>query len=319
MKKYIVAGFVFVGSFAALQIFTFSARVEKTNSLPEKEHLISALEIPSGLSFAGETVPVDMLDVTERLDKELLVNKFWHSQTILFFKKANRWFPFIVPILIRNGIPEDFKYLALAESGLSHVISPAGATGFWQFMAASGKKYGLEINDNIDERYHVEKSTEAACKYLKEAYGMFGSWAMAAASYNMGVEGLKRQVEKQKQTSYFDLFLNEETARYYYRLVALKCVLENPEKYSFAISKKHLYPAVPVKKVQVDSTISDLVNFASVQGITYKTLKSFNPWLRQFSLENKTGKSYWVDVPDTSFKYKSWIEKMSKEDSLAGD
>ncbi len=322
MKKGILTLGLFLSLFLILKIFSFSigGTESKTSSVSfENEHryYTKGLDIPLNVSFAGERIPTEDFDIAERLDKELLINTYWQSQTILLFKRAHRWFPTIEKILKKNGIPEDFKFLALAESGLLNVVSPAGATGYWQFMNAAGKRYGLEMSEQIDERYHMEKSTEAACKYLREAYVEFGSWTMAAASYNMGIEGLKKQRSQQNEISYFDLFLNEETSRYIFRLVALKEVLSNPEKYNFKIEKKHLYPPVPVTLVYVDTSISSLVDFASFKGVSYKALRHFNPWLRQYSLNNPTGKSYIIQLPDTNFSYRKYVETMAYEDSMS--
>lgn len=319
MKKGILAVLGFTLALLVMRVFVFSMdkpMVNPAEKYSDVDSYTRALEIPTDLAFAGESIPTEMFDVAERLDKELLVNANWHSQTILLYKKAKRWFPVIEPILKKNNVPDDFKYLALAESGLSNVVSPAGATGYWQFLQPAGKKYGLEISDNVDERYHLEKSTEAACKYLIEAKREFASWIMAAASYNMGIQGLKNQVNNQRQTSYFDLYLNDETSRYIFRLVALKEVFSNPEKYKYKISKKYWYPTIPVNEVTVDSSITSLVDFAESKGINYKILKMFNPWLRQTSLQNKDKKSYSIKIPDPGFNYRRYIERMAAEDSL---
>jgi hypothetical protein len=258
------------------------------------------LPLPEKLDFAGEEVPMNQWDVRERLDRELLVNTYWHSNTLLCIKRARRWFPIIEPILKANGVPDDFKYLALIESGLTNVISPAGATGYWQFMDETGKGYGLEINDQIDERYHVEKSTQAACHYLIDAYDKYGSWAMAAASYNMGIGGPIRQMERQNETTYWELLLNEETGRYVYRILAMKEILNNADKYGFVIRPSDLYEPLEAKSITIDSSITDLAAFANSFNISYKELKLYNPWLRQNYLKNKEKKSYEIKLPATA-------------------
>lgn len=258
---------------------------------------IYALNLPQSLDFAGEDVPLGDPEIQERLDRELLVNTYWQSQTLLFFKRANREFEIIDPILKKHGIPEDFRYLAVIESGLSNVVSPAGATGYWQLLKGTAQEYGLEVNNDVDERYHVEKATEAACKYLKESYNQFDSWTLAAASYNMGRDGLARQLERQRGESYYDLILNSETGRYLFRIMAIKQILESPEKHGFHFREKDLYAKVPVREVVVDTSIADLGKFAQSEGINYRILKYHNPWLRTEELPNEKGKKYVISIP----------------------
>ena len=254
--------------------------------------------IPSEVSFAGETVPIERYDVREALDRELLVNVYWQSNLLLYCKRAHRWFPVIEPILKANDVPDDFKYLALIESGLMNVTSPSKASGFWQFLKETGISFGLEINDEVDERYHLEKATEAACKYLKNSYKQHKSWVMAAAAYNMGDGGVKKSIARQQNTSYWDLQLNEETARYVFRILAAKIILSHPQQYGIRIRIADLYqPIVPDTKLRVDTSINDLVDFAIQQGITYKELKTFNPWLRSDKLTNKEKKTYIILIP----------------------
>lgn len=266
-----------------------------------KNYRIYSLVIPSKLDFAGEAVPLNKFDVRESLDREMLLNTYWQSQSILMHKRAYRWFKIILPILKKNQIPEDFKYVAMIESGFTNAVSPSGASGFWQFLDKTGLHYGLTVNTNVDERYHVEKATEAACKYFKEAYAKFGNWTMVAASYNMGITGIYKQSELQKTNTYYDLLLNQETGRYVYRILALKEIIEHPAKYGFIIRKKDIYPAVPFQKVKIDSTISNLVNFAETVGTNYKVLKLLNPWLRENSLDNKEKRTYEIEVPVNNF------------------
>jgi hypothetical protein len=259
---------------------------------------VYSLPTPVNVTFAGEEVPLDRFGVREKLDRELLVNTYWHSNTLLLFKRCNRWFPVIEPILARNGVPDDFKYLAVIESGLTNAVSSAGATGFWQFLKATGESYGLEVNDEVDERYHVERSTEAACRYLNEAYRKFGDWALVAASYNMGMGGVNKQIERQKVQEYWDLLLNEETSRYVYRILAVKEILNNGTAYGFVVRESDLYDPYEVRTVAIDSSVTDLADFALAQGANYNVLKSLNPWLRQSYLENPKKKSYTILFPE---------------------
>ena len=256
------------------------------------------LEIPDSLTFAGEQIPLDILDVKERLDRELHINTYWHNNSIFIYKRANRWFPQIEAILREEGVPDDFKYLAVIESGLLNVTSPANAVGFWQFLKSTARELDLEVTREVDERYHPLKSTRAACSYLKEAHKDFGSWTLAAASYNMGVRGLKNRLEEQRVNSYFDLLLNEETSRYVFRAIAAKELLTHPITYGFEIPPEHLYNQEPLKEIEVTETIEDLVQFAQDQGINYKILKKHNPWLRRKKLSVKSGDSYIISVPD---------------------
>lgn len=253
--------------------------------------------LPDTLSFAGEGVPMHLTDVRERVDKELHINTYWHNNTIFLMKRANRWLPQIQEILKKNGIPEDFKYLPLIESGLMNDISPKEAVGFWQIVKAAGKENGLEISDEVDERYDPLKATEAACKYLRKAYAKFGNWTVVAASYNRGMGGMERALENQREKNYYDLFLNDETSRYVFRIIACKEIIEHPAKYGFRINPKHLYEAEPVRYLEVRETIKDLVDFAKKNGTNYKLLKRHNPWLRDEKLTVKKGKVYRIALP----------------------
>jgi len=287
----IIAGSVFIFS------FRYESKLNEKTS-PEVVHAnVISPEVPDTVYFAGKRIPIENSDVWERIDREIIVNSYWHSSTILFIKRANRWFPVIEEILRKNNIPDDFKYIALVESNLTNVISPAGATGYWQFMKAAGKKYGLEINDMIDERYHLEKSTEAACKYFTDSYLEFGDWLLAAASYNMGVEGVKNQLERQKANSYFNLLLNDETSRYIPRAIATKIIMENAEKYGFFIDEDELYQPYKFVEIPVDREVAHWSDFAANYGISYRILKILNPWLRDNYLKNKTKKEYLIKIP----------------------
>ncbi|NNE54656.1 MAG: lytic transglycosylase domain-containing protein, partial [Flavobacteriales bacterium] len=231
------------------------------------------------------------------------VNTYWHSNTFLTLKRANRWFPVIEPILEKHGIPEDFKYLAIIESGLTNAVSPAGATGYWQFMKTTGKSYGLEVNSEVDERYHVVKATEAACKYLTDAYMKYGNWALVAASYNMGMGGLNSKLDHQKVNSYWDLLLNSETGRYVYRILAVKEIMSNRDDYGFVIDEKELYSPYETKVIEVSEPVADLAQWALDNNINYKILKTLNPWLRSKSLTNSSRKTYEFIVPvDSNFE-----------------
>lgn len=262
---------------------------------------VSAIDIPENLNFAGEKVPSDDPEVMERIDREFLVNTYWQSNALLLMKRAHKYFPIIEPILAKNGIPDDFKYLAVAESGLQNTVSPAGATGFWQIMNATGKEYGLEVNDNVDERYHIEKATEVACKYLRKSKDKFGSWTLAAAAYNAGPYGIQKFMGIQKAEDYYDLLLGEETGRYVFRILAIKEILTNPAKYGFDIEKEDMYTAVPTFNVEVDTAILNFADFAKLYEINYKILKRHNPWLREPHLNNKSGKKYVIEIPNKGY------------------
>jgi hypothetical protein len=253
--------------------------------------------IPDSAKFAGEPVPVDIFYVREQFDRELTVNTYWHSSTILNVKRAARWFPVIEPILAKNGIPGDFKYLALAESGLMNVVSPAGAAGFWQFLESTGRDYGLIINKEVDERYNVAKATEAACKYLKDSYVKFGNWTLVASSYNAGQGRIDDTMDKQQVSNYYHMFLPDETSRYIFRILALKYIYENPLKYGFKIAKGDLYKPIEVKNILVKSSIIDFAFFAKEHKTTYRMLKELNPWLRADKLTVRPGEEYSIALP----------------------
>ncbi|RZW45345.1 MAG: lytic transglycosylase domain-containing protein, partial [Flavobacteriaceae bacterium] len=265
------------------------------------DYNVYALNVPANLDFAGEALPLDNPDILERMDRELLVNTYWQSNGLLMFKRANKYFPIIEPILEEYGVPEDFKYLAVIESGLQNVTSPAGAKGFWQIMKATGRENGLEINNNVDERYNLELATKVACQYLLKAKERFGSWTLAAASYNAGVAGVSRRLNDQGVNTYYDLLLGEETGRYIFRIVALKEILGNPEQYGFNFRHKDLYSGVPTYKVEVDTAVTDFVQFAKRFGINYKILKLHNPWLREKHLNNNSRKPYLIDIPKEGY------------------
>lgn len=289
-----------------ITLFTFSAsdRHDDDAAFAERfnrDYRVYSVTIPEEVMFCGRRVPTFDTDVRERLDRELLVNTYWQSNTMLYHKRANRWFPVIEPILRKNGIPDDFKYLAVVESGLTNSVSPSGAVGYWQILEATAKQYGLEVNGEVDERYHVERSTEAACKYLKEAYDKYGSWEMAAASYNMGMGGISKQLKRQGASSYYDLILNQETSRYVFRIIAAKLILEHPTRYGFHFREKDLYRPEKTREVKVTGPVADFAKFAEEHNTTYKVLKIFNPWLRENTLANKEGKTYTVRLPKSGY------------------
>ncbi|WP_337873252.1 transglycosylase SLT domain-containing protein [Ignavibacterium sp.] len=278
-------------------LFGFQSN-NKVDDKPNNQQIASQPDIPEEMYLFGEKVPLENFEIYERVDRELVVNAYWHSATILALKRAARWFPVIEPILKRNNIPVDFKYLAVAESNLENVVSPAGATGFWQFIKSAAVEYGLEVNDEVDERYDVEKSTEAACRYLKDAYAKYGSWTMAAAAYNAGMNGISKWSSIQKTNNYYNLTLGIETSRYIARIAAIKIIMENPVKYGYYLNNDDLYNPLKYKEVILDSSVADFADYAASLGINYKTLKLFNPWLRDSSLKNKNGKKYTIKIPE---------------------
>ena len=261
------------------------------------DHITHDIELPDTLYFCGEEVPLDLFYVRERLERELLINTYRHSTTILQLKRTTRWFPVMEPLMEQYGLPEDFKYLAMIESELTNAVSPSKAVGFWQFLESTGKEYGLEINKEVDMRYNVEKETVAACKYLKTAYRKFDNWTAAAASFNCGTGRITRTMEEQRVDSYYDMRLPEETQRYVFRILALKLITENPEKYGFQISDNGWYRPFETKTVTVTQSIPNLIDFAFEQGTNYKMLKYFNPWLRSNSLTVSAGNSYEIKIP----------------------
>lgn len=288
-------------SIAAIIGFFFINAVYQSDVGPQRNtaetYKIKALKIPNGISFAGEKVPIERFDIRERMDRELLVNTYWQSNGLLLIKRAHKYFPIIEPLLKKYGIPDDFKYLAVAESGLQNNSSPAGASGFWHFLKHSAREYGLEVNRNVDERYHLEKATKIASDYLKKSKERFGSWTLAAAAYNAGNARIAKRLEVQQVTDYYDLLLNSETSRYVFRIVALKEIMSNPEHYGFEFDKEDLYTLPKTRIVKVDTVIHNIASFAKKFGTNYKELKLHNPWLRQNRLNNKTRRLYEIKIP----------------------
>ena len=290
--------------------------IKKYNDLRNSTYSVYALPTPENITFVGESVPLENFDVREALDKELHKITYWHSETFLYLKRAHRFFPEIEQILEKNQIPDDFKYLAVTESGLTNTVSPTGAAGFWQIMKKTGISYGLEINNEIDERYHFEKSAEAVCKYLKNAYRKYQNWALVAASYNIGQGNLDKQLSRQDVFSYYDLLLNSETSRYIYRIIAFKTIMENPQNFGFKFRKKDLYPPIPYKKITIDTSVTNFAAFAKKYHTNYKILKFFNPWLRDSFLTNKNNKTYIIRVPEEGSRNKNYLKEIQNPDSI---
>lgn len=279
-------------------IFTASDENDPGLQISPRNFIIPTVDPSVDYSFANERVPVENFDVRERLEREFIVNTYRHSTTILNIKKSRRYFAIIEPILKEYGIPEDFKYTAVAESDFRNATSPAGARGIWQLMQGSARDHGLEVNDYVDERLHLEKATQAACQHLKDYYSKFGSWTLAAAAYNMGAGALEKELEKQGVRSYYDLNLSEESNRYVLRLVAIKYVLKNPQQFGFDIEESETYPPLDnYTIVEVDSSINNLGDFAKQHNVSYRMLKVYNPWLISHTLPNKGGKKYSIKIP----------------------
>ena len=301
MKKLSIIAIILASVAIAGEAFIFATRKEKGDELHTQairaDYRVYAPSIPDSLSFAGERVPLNIYYVREGLDRELVSNMYYQSNTLFMIKRATRYFPTIERILKEEGVPEDMKYLCVIESGLQCVTSPAGAQGWWQFMKATGQKYGLEINDEIDMRNNLELSTHAACKYLKSLYGRFGSWSKAAAAYNCGENGLEKRLTNQRQEFYYDLYLNRETSRYVYRILALKLIMQHPQDYGYIVRRCDTYPELPTTEVKLSGQNVDLVQFAIDNGTSYKMLRNLNPWITTDNLKNKAGKSYTVQIP----------------------
>ena len=317
MGRFIGGGFYFkllsisttiIATVLLIHLFTNSTtpsvnRPAETGKQPQA-HIAMSVPIPNKLDFCGEAVPLDRQEVQEALDRELMVNSYWHSQTILFIKRANRDFPELEKYLKENQLPDDFKYLCTIESSLMpRAISPAGAAGFWQILDKTAKELGLEVNEEVDERYHLEKSTRAAASYLKKAHARYGNWTLSAASYNGGFAGIQRQTTRQKMDSYYDLLFGEETGRYVFRILAIKAILENPENYGFYITPQEKYQPIASLDYTINTSIEDIAEFAIQHGTSYKTLKNMNPWLRQNKLTNPSKKSYTLKMPVESQKF----------------
>lgn len=314
MKKTIFGLIFVVGVFIVLQLFTCSNSSISYPGIIGNDYMskynVYALKIPDNLNFAGEKVPLDRFDVKESFDRELLVNTYWQSNMLLLLKRSNRYLPMIDSILLANNIPSDFRYLAIIESGLMpRARSHAGASGIWQFMKATAKEYGLELNSEVDERYNFEKATIAACKYLNRSYRRYNNWTLVAASYNAGQGRISKELKSQDAGSYYDLYLNKETGRYVYRILALKEIFKDPSAFGFKYHKNDLYDNFPLRKIYVKTSINDLAIFAKKNGVNYKILKYFNPWFRSRKLTNKNKKEYIITLPKkvyTNFAYSDY-------------
>lgn len=319
-KKQILIGFgiLILTAFPLYYLISNNTEVDENKDTEYATEMMSEYKIyspiiPKTLSFAGESVPIDTYYVYEAVDRELLVNTYWHSNLILLLKRAYRFFPIIEPILKEEGIHDDFKYLALIESSFTNVSSPAGAAGFWQFMKTTGQRFNLEITKEVDERLNLVKATHAACSYFKILNRQFNSWTSAAAAYNMGEGGLRRQMTQQKQEDYWNLYLNSETSRYVSRILAVKIIIETPLQYGINLRLSDMYQPIPTRTIEVDTSISSLIDFAIEQNSNYRILKEFNPWLISTSLTNVNRKKYLIQLPEIG--YESRIRQLSKLNS----
>ncbi|HWB64287.1 MAG TPA: lytic transglycosylase domain-containing protein [Chitinophagales bacterium] len=313
-KRIIVAGFILVlllgTSVALLSHFNyFSANraniiTEAKNNCPgikwlkpvDSTQLYMPVEITGDLYFAGEKVPLDDPDIKERLERELLINVNWRSNTLLCMKMANRYFGEIEKVLKEEGVPDDFKYLAMIESNFRLEASPAGAVGFWQMVKGTAKDYNLEVNDEVDERYNEEKETRAACSFLKDAKEKLGNWTLAAASYNMGVPSMIQRVKDQKINNYYEMYFNPETSRYIFRILAMKIIFADPKSAGYAVQPTDLYQPYNYKTVTVDTAITSVADFAAGFGLQYRHIKMLNPWLRDARLTNRDHKKYEIKI-----------------------
>ena len=288
---------ILIAQRTGVSLETIPETIEEFND----RHWVSAHPIPKEMSFALESVPLENPDIQERLDREILVNTYWQSNAFLLIKRTHKYGPLIDSILVAESVPLDFKYLAVIESGLQNVTSPTGAKGFWQFMRSTAREFGLEVNSNVDERFNLVLATQAAARYLKQAHEEFGSWTLAAAAFNAGRAGIRRELARQGVSNYYDLLLNQETSRYVFRILAVKRLLEAPEQYGFQYSNDELYQYIPTRKIVIDTAVRDFVSFAEKFNINYKILKIHNPWLREGHLNNASRKVYTIDIPETGY------------------
>ncbi len=314
MKQNFKLPLIIISLLAFAAILVFAVIVQKNpakdyREVAQRSYRIFSPECPSAADFAGEKMPLELFYVHESFDREIMINTFMHASTILMFKRSNRWFPLIEPILKKNHVPDDFKFLALAESNFYNAVSPSKAEGFWQFLKPTALHYGLEVNEEVDERYNVAKSTEAACRYFLESYAKYGNWTLVAASFNRGQDGLSDAVADQKVKSFYDLYLNDETSRYIYRIVALKEIFNHPVKYGLYLRSGDFYPVIPTYSVAVDSPIHDLPAFAIKNKVTYRILRDFNPWLKKYTLSNKLKKTYQIVLPKEGAMNTEFLEK----------
>jgi len=268
----------------------------KWTSGVDSTEMVYPVTFSGELYFAGERVPLEDPDVHERLERELQLNTHWHSNTLMAMKMANRYFPVLEKILNDNGVPTDFKYLPLIESSFRNEVSPAGAVGFWQFVTATAKVYKLEVNNEVDERYHIEKSTEAACAFLKNSKEQLGNWTLAGASFNLGLSAMKQRVNDQKTNNFYEMYFNPETSRYIFRMLAMKIIFSNPKQAGFSFTAEDLYQPYKYKVVEVDTAIPSIADFAAQYGLKYKHIKILNTWLRDAQLTNRERKKYQVKI-----------------------
>jgi hypothetical protein len=293
---------IIIAAFFTVQGFSKAGTNRKQKVFQDKYSISKPYKLPDSVSFAGEKMPLENFDTRESLEREIITTAYRHSSTILIIKRANRYFPTIEKILKQYNVPDDFKYLAAAESDLSNMVSPAGATGFWQIMKETGREEGMEINEDVDERYNIERSTKFACEYFLKSYEKYGNWTLAAASYNGGRNAIDDQIEIQHENNYYDLLLSEETDRYIFRVVSYKLVINDPAGYGFEIDKNELYPEMKYYEVRVDTIVSDFSQFAKKYGTNYKLLKFLNPWLRKPFLSNKSNKTYLIKIPEEGMR-----------------
>lgn len=283
----------------AVIVIISSSKIPFNNNYDPLPQTIHPVRLAASYNFAGEEVPLEYFDVVERLERELLVNSYYHSSTILHVKLASRYFPMFEKVFRENGIPDDFKYLAVAESSLRNAVSVSNAKGFWQFRQEAAKEHNLEVNAYVDERNDQKKSTLAAVQYLNKLKLRFGTWTLAAAAYNMGPTALQRAMEEQKENNYYDLNLSEETNRYVFRILAIREIMKSPEKFGFFVHKNERYPPLnDFKVITVDTGIQSLADFAHQHQISYRQLKLYNPWLLKSSLPNPSKKSYEIKIPN---------------------
>lgn len=307
-RRTVLTGFVLAGTVIIILSIAQSFKGFNSKPVSRKHQVIDSLyniksfQLPEEVTFAGERMPLENFDTKESLEREVLTSAYRHSSTILIIMRAHRYLPLIEKILKKNNIPEDFKYLVAAESEYSNMVSPVGATGFWQIMPETGKEEGLEINSVVDERYDVEKSTQFACDYFIRSYEKYGNWTLAAASYDGGRGAIDEQIDIQHQKNYYDLLLSEETARYIFRAVAYKLLITDPEKYGFNIHSKDLFPELKYYEVKVDTAVTDFSAFAQKFGTNYKMLKFLNPWLRKPFLTPKLNKEYLIKIPSEGMR-----------------
>lgn len=308
MRKSIIVFASLVVCFSTIALFSSSMKGEENPNPPKGigstilPQMVKSVDMGKDFYFAGERIPIENFDVKERLDYELTTNAYRHGKNSINMKRAARYFPIFEKIFDEYEIPQDLKYIAIAESDLSNATSPAGAKGIWQFMSAVGKEYGLEINSEVDERYHVEKATVAAAKHLKFYHRKFGSWTLATAAYNGGIGRISSALKKQRGGTLYDLNLNQETSRYVFRVIALKEIVENPKKFGYYLDKDDLYPPLnDYYIIEVNSTVENLASFSRDNGISYRQLKQYNPWLRKERLTNARRKTYEIKIPYQKF------------------